>query len=72
MTRLEVVWEQNKKVASLVSRLKYTRLSARTAAYNARATRRTRCARTRSFLDLSRASLAELAEMLVEDGLLED
>lgn len=63
---------RNKKQAAVVSRLKYTQVQLRTAAYEDRASKMTRAPLSRDFLGISRATPEALTLAMLEDGLLDD
>ena len=61
---------ENRKKASLVSRLKYTALHQRSKSYESRPSQRARAELSRSLLDLACMRPTELADVLVKDGIL--
>ena len=65
-----VAHRQNKQMAALVSRLKYTRLDVRSESYESRPRCLARAPLERDFLSYSRATPGELSDMLEEDGIL--
>jgi hypothetical protein len=63
---------QNKKIAAVVSRLKYTQIELRATTYENRATHMSRAPLLRDFIALSRAAPGAMAKMLEEDRLILD
>ena len=63
---------KNKRMAALVSRLKYTQLHLRTTEFNERASKMARAPLARDFLTLARAYPGTLAQMLLDDKLLDN
>lgn len=70
-TLIEWAYEQNKTLAALISRLKYTNISGRSDMYEQRPHQRSRAPLQRSFLEMLRAVPGDLATMLEEDGLVD-
>ena len=68
-TLMTIAWEQNKSVAALISRLKYTPIQGRSQVYEQRATQRARGPSKTSFLELCRAKPSGLADLITADFL---
>jgi hypothetical protein len=65
-----VAHQKNKRMAALVSRIKYTRIATRSQAYESRPTQSSRAPQSREFLSYCRATPEDLCNLLEEDGLL--